>query len=76
MVVIGVFSSCDTFATKLRLELSCKAKDAAMRLNAAVSSDSSSLPLTDTRGLKSPVAYALVALYISRSGRVKFTVNK
>lgn len=71
MLVIGVFSSCETLAIKERRTVSCWAKLSAMLLKAIASLPISSRSLTGTRTLKSPRAKASVAFAISRSGRVR-----
>jgi len=64
MVVIGVLSSWDTLATKLRRIPSTDERETAMLLSAAASSATSSLPSTGTRTLKSPSPKARVAAAI------------
>ena len=68
MVVIGVFNSCETFATKLRFMLSLPESESAMLLNAVASWPISSLLVTGTRMEKSPSPKLLAAADICRRG--------
>ena len=68
MVVMGVFSSWETLAMKLRRVPSEEDSEAAMLLNATASSPISSSLVTGTRREKSPDPKHRAASAISRKG--------
>ena len=74
IVVIGVLSSCDTFATKLFLILSSCAKEFVIWLKETASSPISSSLVTGMRFEKSPLAIAFDASDISFKGFVSLYV--
>ncbi len=68
MVVMGVLSSCDTLAMKLRRAFSPEARESAMLLKAAASWPISSWLETATRTEKFPSPKARAAAAMLRSG--------
>ena len=68
IVVIGVFSSWETLATKLRFMLSLLESESAMLLNESASWPISSLEVTGTRTEKSPSPKLFAAADICRRG--------
>ena len=73
MVVIGVFSSCETLAMNSFLSSSLRSSESAMALKELVSAASSSVPLSSrTRTEKSPWAKRRAAAVISSRGSESF----
>jgi hypothetical protein len=76
ILVIGVLSSCDTFAIKLFLELSSPSRDFAILFIAAASSPNSSLSVILSFSEKSPLPKRSAAFIISLTGFIISLVTK
>ena len=72
IVVIGVLSSCDTFAINSRRFVSDCSSESAMELKASVSSPISSVLSVSTRTFSSPRPKRRAASAMSRRGLAKY----